>query len=84
MHIIKFCIGLHCRRKGYSELLEEFERVLGIKAGEVTSDRNFRLELSGCIGSCRQALAVSIDGNIYRHLEVEDVEKLIDSYKIVD
>lgn len=80
MHIIKFCIGLHCRRKGYNELLEEFERVLGIKAGEITSDGKFKLELSGCIGSCRQALAVSIDGHIYRHMEVKDVKNLIDSY----
>ena len=81
MHEIKFCIGLHCKRKGYDELLKEFERVLGIKAGEITDDGKFSLKTSGCIGSCRQALAVSVDGNMHRHVEVKDVKSLIESYK---
>ncbi len=81
MHDIKLCIGLHCKRKGYNELLEEFERVLGINEGEVTKDGKFSLKTSGCIGSCRQALAVSIDGNMHRHVEVKDVKAVIESYK---
>ena len=80
MHEIEICIGLHCKRKGYDGLLEEFERVLDIKVGEITQDKRFSLEISGCIGSCRQALAVSVDGYIHRDVKVEDVKSLIDSY----
>lgn len=81
MHDIKLCIGFHCKVKGYSELLEEFERVLDIKLGEVSKDGKFSLNTSGCIGSCRQALAITIDGNMYRHVKVDDVKSLIESYR---
>lgn len=78
---IDICIGLHCKRKGYKELLEEFERVLGIKAGQTTEDGRFKLNTSGCVGSCRQALALTMNGKMYRHVEVGDVESIIDTYK---
>lgn len=81
MHDIKLCIGFHCKVKGYSELLEEFERVLDIQLGEISKDGKFSLNTAGCIGSCRQALAVSIDGKMYRNVEVNDVKPLIESYR---
>ncbi len=81
MNKIKICVDRFCKKEGLSELLQEFERVLEVKVGQITQDGKFSLELSDCIGSCREAHDISINGNLHLDVEVEDIQGLIDSYK---
>lgn len=81
MNKIKICVDRFCKKEGRSELIKEFERVLDVKVGQETRDGKFSLKLSDCIGSCREAHDISINGNLHLDVEVEDIQRLIDSYK---
>lgn len=55
MHIIKVCTGGHCIQNFGLETLAKAEKVLGVKAGESTTDGKFRLEKTGCLSQCEAA-----------------------------
>ncbi|KNF09116.1 iron hydrogenase HydA [Gottschalkia purinilytica] len=79
---IRICTGFHCTRKGYAENLEEFERLLNIKSGEITKDGKFSIYTSGCIGGCRKAPVVSVNmENRYTDVTKEDVKDILNRYK---
>lgn len=75
--VIRLCKSAPCHVKGSKKVLEAFEKVLGIKAGETTEDGDFTLETCECIGACDVSPAALIDGVVYGDLTPEKVEKLI-------
>jgi NADH-quinone oxidoreductase subunit E len=58
---VRVCLGTACHVHGGSNILEAFERSLGIKAGESTPDGLFSLEASSCLGACAQAPYVQVN-----------------------
>lgn len=78
---IKVCISGACFKNNSSEILEAFEKNLGIKAGQTTKDSKFSLESCRCVGSCRKASVVTINGLVYDNLTVKDVPFLINECK---
>lgn len=75
-HIIKVCLGTACHVRGSPRILEEFERKLGIKAGETTKDGLFTLETVNCLGACALGPVVVVDGE-YQTLSPAKVGKMI-------
>ncbi len=57
-HPVKVCLGTACHVKGGNIILEEWERRLNIKEGEVTEDREFSLDRVACVGCCALAPVV--------------------------
>lgn len=49
---VMVCRGTSCHVRGAPRILQEIEKQLGIKEGEVTPDREFSLETVACIGAC--------------------------------
>ncbi len=49
---ISVCMGTACHVRGAQMIAEEYERLLGIKAGETTQDLKFTLETVNCLGAC--------------------------------
>ena len=64
-HVIAVCMGTACYVRGAQNVLDAFEKALGIKAGETTEDGMFTLEATRCIGACGLAPVFSIDGKVY-------------------
>jgi NADH:ubiquinone oxidoreductase subunit E len=64
-NIIKVCRGTGCYVKGAPRLLDEVEKVLGIKDGETTPDFEYTLETVACFGSCALAPVVVINEKVY-------------------
>jgi len=58
---VRVCLGTACHVHGGPTILGEFERSLGIKAGESTPDGLFSLEASSCLGACAQAPYVQVN-----------------------
>jgi NADH:ubiquinone oxidoreductase subunit E len=79
-HIITVCMGTACHVKGAPRILERFERELGIKVGETTSDMKFTLEAVRCIGCCGLAPVITINEDLYGSLEVAEAASLLDKY----
>lgn len=80
-YVIGVCLGTACYVKGGQNVLDKFATLLGIKPGETTEDGLFTLDSLRCIGACGIAPAVSINGKVYSKVTVDEVAKIIDSYK---
>lgn len=80
-YVIGCCLGTACYVKGAQQVIDKFSEILGIKAGETTSDGLFTIDALRCIGACALAPAVTINGKIYPRVTVKDVEKIISEYK---
>ena len=83
-HKINVCLGTACFVKGANAVLEEFEKQLGIKSGETTSDLKFTIECLRCVGACGLAPVVVVDGKVYSRVTPDDVEGIIEEYKKVE
>ena len=64
-HLIFACLGTACHVRGAPRVVEEFERQLGIKAGQTTEDKEFTLETVNCLGACALGPVVVIDGHYF-------------------
>lgn len=78
---ISVCLGTVCFVKGADKILAEFEKQLGIKAGETTSDLKFSLEGLRCVGACGLAPVVVVNGKVYGQVKPEQVTEILDHYK---
>lgn len=79
--LIRLCKTAPCRVKGAQEVLEAFEKELGIRAGESTSDGAFTLETCECIGACEVSPAALVDDTLYGNLSPDEVSRLISSLR---
>ncbi|MBI4976148.1 MAG: NAD(P)H-dependent oxidoreductase subunit E [Spirochaetes bacterium] len=78
---ISVCMGTACYLKGGENLLDEFEKILGIGLDATTEDGMFSMETVRCIGCCGLAPAVVINGKVYGNLKKEDIAGIIGEYK---
>jgi NADH-quinone oxidoreductase subunit E len=76
-HPIKVCLGTACHVRGGDIILENFERKLGIHAGETTADREFSVEKVACVGCCALAPVAIIDEDVHGHMAPSKVEGLL-------
>jgi NADH:ubiquinone oxidoreductase subunit E len=78
---INVCLGTACYVKGAQAILEEFEKELGIKQGETTSDLKFSIGQARCLGDCSKAPVVMINSDIFPLVKKKDVKKILDDYR---
>ena len=77
---INVCMGTACYVRGADKVLAEFERVLGIKSGQVTEDQNFSIESLRCVGACGLAPVVTINGKVYGKVTAQQVREIVETY----
>jgi NADH:ubiquinone oxidoreductase subunit E len=66
--------------KGAVNILEAFERTLGISRGQTTQDQKWSLEPVACLGACSIAPVVKIGEEVLGNLQSKDVEKVISDF----
>lgn len=81
---ISVCLGTVCFVKGADKILAEFEKQLGIKSGETTSDLMFSLEGLRCVGACGLAPVVVVNVKVYGQVKVDQVKDIIAEYKQIE
>ena len=81
---ISVCLGTVCFVKGADKILAEFEKQLGIKAGQTTKDLLFSLDGLRCVGACGLAPVVVVNGKVYGQFKVEQVSEVLDYYKSLE
>jgi len=77
-HLVSVCLGTACHVRGAPLVAEEFERQLGVKAGETTPDKLFTLETVNCLGACALGPVVVIDGHYFSKVRTSRVRQLLD------
>ncbi|MBR5453878.1 MAG: NAD(P)H-dependent oxidoreductase subunit E, partial [Clostridia bacterium] len=78
---VSICLGTACYVKGSGKLMEEFEKELGIKAGETTADGKFSLTDTRCIGACGLAPVLTVNSDVYGRLTPAEVKGIVDKYR---
>ena len=75
------CMGTACYVKGSDKVLEEVEKVLGIKVGETTEDGFFSLEATRCIGACGLAPVITVNDDVYGKIGANEVADILKKYQ---
>jgi NADH:ubiquinone oxidoreductase subunit E len=78
---ISVCLGTACYVKGAQAILEEFEKELGIKQGETTSDLKFSINEARCLGDCSKAPVVMINSTLFPLVKKKDVKKILEDLR---
>jgi NADH-quinone oxidoreductase subunit E len=79
-HMIQVCLGTACHVKGGTNIVERFERELGIKTGDTTYDDRFSLESVRCVGCCGLAPVFVIDGQFFGKMTQEKIPEVLGRY----
>lgn len=80
-HTIRVCLGTACYVRGGKQVLEKFEKDLGISTKGTTEDRQFSLEVNRCVGACGLAPVVTVGPDIYRRVKIDKVPEIIKKYR---
>ena len=76
-NVVKVCRGTGCYVRGAPRILDELEKILGIKDGETTPDREYTLETVACFGSCALAPVMVVNDKVYGRLTTDKVKKIL-------
>ncbi|HKC77119.1 MAG TPA: NAD(P)H-dependent oxidoreductase subunit E, partial [Gaiellaceae bacterium] len=76
-HTIDVCTNLPCALCGAQQVVEAFERELGVGPGETTADGEITLRAVECLGGCSTPTIVAVD-HVYRQsVTPEDVPAIV-------
>ncbi len=77
---IAVCLGTACYVKGSGDLLDKITELVGIGAGETSSDGKYSVEATRCIGACGLAPVLTINNDVYGRLVPEDLKGILAKY----
>jgi len=76
-NIIRVCRGTGCYVKGSPRIVEELEKLLGIKEGQTTPDMEYTLETVACFGSCALAPVMVVNDRVYGRVTAEKAKEIL-------
>ena len=81
-YVINVCLGTACYVKGSEKVLQEIERVLGIKADtQPTPDGLFSISALRCVGACGLAPVMMVNGKVYGKVTPAKAVEIINEYR---
>jgi NADH-quinone oxidoreductase E subunit len=76
---IQVCSTPPCWLCGSDELLRTCKKWLGIEAGETTTDGQFSLSETECLGACANGPVITMNGQMYEDLTEESMVEILES-----
>jgi NADH-quinone oxidoreductase subunit E len=76
-HLLHVCKNVSCMLRGGDELLENLCRKLSVKPGETTSDGEFTLIPSECLGACDLAPMMIADEKTIGPIQEKDLDQIL-------
>lgn len=80
LHTIRVCLGTACYVRGGKKIVEYLQDKLGVELGSTTEDGKFTFEIARCIGACGLAPAMMIDDTVYKQINVNKLDKILEQY----
>jgi NADH dehydrogenase (ubiquinone) flavoprotein 2 len=77
-HIVEVCTNLSCALVGAQQVVDAFEKQLGIPPGETSDDGEVTFRLVECAGGCGYAPVVIVDGRYREPARAEDVPRIVE------
>lgn len=79
-YTIRVCLGTACYVRGGKKIAERLREILGIEVGDTTPDGKFTLEVMRCIGACGLAPAITINEKVYKQVNPDKLQNIIEKY----
>lgn len=79
-HLINVCQGTTCFVRGAGRIMEELEKALEVRPGEVTRDGKFSLEIIRCLGCCALSPCIRIDQDVHARIRPTRVRDILTKY----
>ncbi len=76
-HVVEVCTNISCALVGAQQVVEAFERELGVTAGETTEDGQITLRLVECAGGCGWGTVVAVDNRYHEPVRPADVPGIV-------
>jgi len=76
-HLVEICTNVSCALVGAQQVVEAFERELGLRAGETSEDGKVTLRTIECAGGCGYAPVVVVDHRYREPTRPEDVPGIV-------
>ena len=76
-HLVEVCTNVSCALVGAQQVVEAFERELGLRAGETSEDGKVTLRTVECAGGCGYAPVVVVDHRYREPTRPEDVPGIV-------
>jgi NADH-quinone oxidoreductase E subunit len=80
-HMIEVCTNVSCALLGAQQVLEAFEKELGIHAGETSEEGEFTLRTVECAGGCGWGTVVAVDHRYREPVRPEDVPEIVEALR---
>lgn len=81
-HPISVCMGTACFVKGAGDILENLQKELGVKVGEVSADGLFSVDALRCVGACGLAPVVMVGEKVYGKVTTaSQLREILSEYK---
>jgi NADH-quinone oxidoreductase E subunit len=76
-HVVEVCTNVSCALVGAQQVVEAFERELGILVGETSEDGRVTLRTIECAGGCGYAPVVVVDHGYREPTRPDDVPRIV-------
>jgi NADH:ubiquinone oxidoreductase subunit E len=83
-HLVEVCTNVSCALVGAQQVLEGFERELGVRAGETTDDGEVTLRTVECLGGCGWSTIVAVDERYRTHVKPGDERAIVEELRGAD
>src|SRR5256885_8215589 len=80
-HLVEVCTNLPCALVGAQQVLEAFQRELGVAPGGTSADGGVALLALECAGGCGRAVVVSVDERYREPGRPADVPAIVEELK---
>jgi NADH-quinone oxidoreductase E subunit len=80
-HVVEVCTNISCALVGAQQVLEAFQRELGVRPGETTADDEVTLRTVECAGGCGWGTVVAIDHRYREPVKPEDVPGIVEELR---
>ena len=80
--VVEVCTNISCGLKGAQQVVEAFERELGLQAGETTDE--FTLRAVECLGGCGWATIVAVNNRHRLNVAAGDVPRIVAELRGLD
>jgi NADH-quinone oxidoreductase subunit E len=78
---VEVCTNVSCALSGAQQVLEAFERELGVSAGSTSEDGAYTLGTIECLGGCGWATVVAIDNRHRLRVTADDVPAIVEELR---
>jgi NADH-quinone oxidoreductase subunit E len=75
--LVEVCTNVSCALAGAQQVVEAFERELGVAAGTTSPDGSFTLGTVECLGGCGWAPIVAVDNRHHLRVSADDVPGIV-------